>query len=102
MGVVSRRKSCVRKNSPGIYTRVKKYLNWIKNITRTKGQCYNKNDPGLWSEETDYPKEPEYPEEPKEPEEPVVQRVDALENQVQLIKNTIKKINKKVNTLINK
>ena len=47
VGVVSRgKKSCARKNSPGIYTRVKKYLNWINHITRKKGQCYNKNDPG--------------------------------------------------------
>ena len=46
MGVVSRGKNCERKNSPGIYTRVKKYLNWINHITRTIGKCYNKNDPG--------------------------------------------------------
>ena len=46
MGVVSRGKSCTRKNNPGIYTRVKKYLNWIKNITEKEGKCYKKDEPG--------------------------------------------------------
>ena len=40
VGVVSRGKGCARKNTLGIYTRVKKYLNWIRNITQKKGKCY--------------------------------------------------------------
>ena len=46
VGVLSRGKGCARKNSPGIYTRVKKYLQWIKSITEKKGKCYKENDPG--------------------------------------------------------
>ena len=29
VGIVARGKGCARKNTPGIYTRVKKYLRWI-------------------------------------------------------------------------
>ena len=43
VGVVSRGKGCGRKNAPGIYTRVKTYLKWIKSITKKKGKCYKKS-----------------------------------------------------------
>jgi secreted trypsin-like serine protease len=53
VGVVGRGKSCFGKKSPGIYTRVKKYLNWIKNFTEKNGRCYNKNDKGKSHEHVD-------------------------------------------------
>ena len=40
VGVVSRGNGCARKNSPGIYARIKIVLRWIKTITK-EGKCYS-------------------------------------------------------------
>ena len=40
VGVVSRGKGCARKNTVGIYTRVKKYLRWIQTVTKN-GKCHS-------------------------------------------------------------
>ena len=59
MGVVSRGEGC-----SGIYTRVKKYLKWIKGITKN-GKCYKIKSAIGDSEENIYSYS-EYPEEPLE------------------------------------